>query len=348
MTVQQTILQGIHKLLHQHDYLVIPGFGGFVLKKTASRFHANGMMVPPMKTVGFNVRLTQDDGILRSWLLQNLDCSESIAEQHIKDFSDYCSTLLKAKKRFEMPNIGLFYLTLEGQIGFEPLANQNFDIESFGLSPLSVLTLPEKLEERKPERTLKFEDRPSPVVSAKPVIRKRTFVGIIALVALFLAMASLLLNQKISGPILASLFAQNQTLQYQALNYQPLQLKSTERSNRELVANYNGIGLIEVEGKSIAVDINSTNSLHVIDKVESIPSTPGSYELVAGCFSVKANASKMLLKLKAKGLIGKISDKQQKGMYVVTAGTYLNHELAEKAKQELDTLLPKSWIRSIE
>lgn len=348
MTVQQTILQGIYKLLHEHDYLVIPGFGGFVLKKTASRFHTNGMMVPPMKTVGFNVRLTQDDGILRSWLMQNLDCTDTLAEQHIRDFSDYSSTLLKAKKRFEMPNIGLFYLNLEGQIGFEPVANQNFDIESFGLSPLTVLTLPEILEERKPERTLKFEDRPSPALSSKPVIRKRTFVGIIAMVALFLAMASLLLNQKLSGPILATIFAQNQTLKYHALNYQPLQLKTIDQSHSELVANYNGIGLIEVEGKTITVDINSDNKLQVIEKVESIHTSSGSYELVAGCFSIKANASKMVLKLKAKGLSGKISDKQQKGMYVVTAGTFMNHELAEKAKQQLDTVLPKSWIRSIE
>lgn len=342
MTTQQTIINGIKQLLYQHDFLVVPGFGGFVLKSSPARFHANGMVLPPMKTVGFNIRLQQDDGVLRSWLSDKLTCAPSEASLHLKDFADYCNALLKARKRFDMPEIGLFYLNLEGQINFEPIAFQNYLTESFGLQAVSANRLitgtPELVD-----RTLKFEDRPA-VVPVQRKNRSRVYVTAIAFVALFFALTALILNQKVSGPIMATLLNKSVTSSYQSMEYPAVVLKQFTPSDEGYTADHAGIATLNCGDFSVAVSIATLSST----APDILTLSASKYELVAGCFGIKANAEKMVRKLSGEGLKAAISVKQQKGMYVVTAGSFNDADSAEQAKVRHANLLKHCWIRVTE
>ncbi len=342
MTTQQTIICGIKHLLYKHDFLVVPGFGGFVLKSSPSRFHANGMILPPMKTVGFNLRLQLDDGILRSWLSEKLMCDPTLASLHLKDFSDYCNTLLRARKRFDMPEIGLFYLNLEGQISFEPLILQNYQTESFGLQPVSA----NRLIVESPvssERSLKFEDRPAVIPTPHPQ-RSRVYIASLALLALFVALTALVLNQKVNGPILATLFNRSTTGTYQKMEYPPLALKSMTSQEVGYTSDHSGIAILNCGDLSVAVSVSPQVSV----APGHLNTSTGKYELVAGCFGVKANAEKMVRKLTEEGMKATISARKQKGMYVVTAGSFNDADSAQQAKARHNHLLKHCWIRTRE
>jgi hypothetical protein len=60
MNVQNHIIKGIKELLYSNNYLVIPNFGGFVLKQSSSHFsNSTGILNPPSKIVSFNKQLKQ-------------------------------------------------------------------------------------------------------------------------------------------------------------------------------------------------------------------------------------------------------------------------------------------------
>ena len=132
MNVQKTIINGISELLYTHDYVVVPGFGGFVSRHQLSHYSLNKEVLnPPSKKIMFNVQLKQNDGVLTSWLKEKINCNFDLATKHIEEFAAQCKILLDTKHRLEFENLGLFYLDLEKNICFEPKTDINFLIESF-------------------------------------------------------------------------------------------------------------------------------------------------------------------------------------------------------------------------
>ena len=61
----QKITQHIVKLLHDHNYVIVPGFGGFVTNYQPAKVHPTSFIFnSPSKSVAFNVNLTSNDGLL--------------------------------------------------------------------------------------------------------------------------------------------------------------------------------------------------------------------------------------------------------------------------------------------
>ena len=59
------IEQLIGDLLLRHNCVVVPSFGGFVAKQTVAVIDtANGVMLPPRKSLLFNKQLINNDGLL--------------------------------------------------------------------------------------------------------------------------------------------------------------------------------------------------------------------------------------------------------------------------------------------
>jgi hypothetical protein len=156
MIVQKTIINGISELLFTHDYVVVPGFGGFVSRQQLAHYSLNREVIhPPSKKILFNVQLKQNDGILASWLKEKINCDFNQATRHIEEFAAHCKVLLDTKHRLEFENLGLFYLDFEKNICFEPKTDVNFLIESFGLGSI---TLKELDKEERP-KVIETKDR---------------------------------------------------------------------------------------------------------------------------------------------------------------------------------------------
>jgi hypothetical protein len=358
MNVQQTIINGIKEQLFYNDYLVLPGFGGFVLKNQAAHFSSSrGMLLPSGKLVSFNAQLKQNDGILAIWLQNNLNCKASEAINHLTDFAEFCTTVLSAKRRLTLNGIGFFYLDFENNICFEPQSDANFMRESFGLGSISIKELLIAEPEPIKKETL-FTDRVIPsntITEVKNTKRRKNYtqliVPILLILVLFGVTSLLVINTKISGELKSSILGNDSHKNFSPLNYPDLKLILTTEKNKAYVADANGIALIELEeGKSIVVSINNDkvpdNTLSIKPSTKKITTNAGQYEIVLGCFTILGNANKMVANLADKNVAAFVSGINHKGMHVVSVGNFSTKNEALAKLTEIKSSFPHAWIKT--
>ncbi len=348
MNIQQHIISGIREQLYFNNFLVLPGFGGFVLRSYPAHFSASGgQLVPPSKTVSFNVQLKQNDGIMVQWLQKQLNCDSAQALGYLKDFSDYCTSLLQAKRRLTLQDIGFFYLDFENNICFEPQGDTNFLTESFGLSAVSLNEIPSPVQEIR--RTQGFEDRVADT-PVQPEIKNRrknyskplAFLGLGML--LFTALLFVVSNTHLGGQLQSSLSGGGTSNEYTFLAYSPLNLKDADLNDHTYVADANGIASYEVrEGVHIAVKVLNTPGATPLPASNNLKKE-NRFEVVVGCFTVLENANKMVKKLRGKTAGVAVTGKNAKGMFVV--GKLFNtREEALKNLETVKTVVPSAWIK---
>ncbi len=348
MNVQQTIIKGIRELLFFHNYLVLPDFGGFVLKTSPAHI-GSSQILPPAKTISFNAQLRQNDGLLASWLQEKLSCTAPQALAHLHDFTGYCSHVLSARRRLTLEQIGFFYLDFENNICFEPQADSNFLMASFGLGPVALRQIETPINE--PKRQPVFADRKPEPALAQPVVKQQRSYKQLAVPLAFSALLFSLLvlfiaNTRLTGQFRASVFGHGASYAYQPIAYPELNLLSLDKKTSAYVTDANGIAALEPDGEtSIAVKVMDKTPLTVNDHYHVPVKHNGRFEIVLGCFTVLENASRMTAKLTHKQIAAEISGKNEKGMYVVSNGSFDTREEAIQQIQTLKQDFPNAWIR---
>ncbi|WP_317897218.1 SPOR domain-containing protein [Aurantibacillus circumpalustris] len=359
MSVQQSIIRGIKEQLFFNDYLVLPNFGGFVLKSRAAHISVSGgLLLPPSKTVSFNAQLKQNDGILSSWLQNALKCTAIEATAHLNDFSEFCSGILTAKRRLSIEGIGFFYLDFENNICFEPQQDSNFLSSSFGLGAVSIKELENKVVEPKKETVfvdrVKHTEEPTSPLLLLPKTKRSygKMVTPLLIAILFVSVLGLLVNNfPVNGELRSSLFGSESKRSYVALSYPELKLQNNTVNASTYVADANGIANIELENsKKIAVNVfNNSNNSTDLNRLNSVKYTSvksGKYEIVLGCFTVLQNAKRMIKKLSKQKVNAEVTGQNNKGMYVVSNGSYSTKDEAIERLQELKDRFPHAWIKS--
>lgn len=358
MNIQQIIIKGIKEQLFLNNYLVLPNFGGFVLRFNPAHFSGAGTFVlPPSKTVSFNSQLKQNDGLLAMWLQAKLTCTASEALIHLHEFAEYCTGILNTRRRLSLDTIGFFYLDFENNICFEPQQDSNFLTKSFGLAPVSIKELAPEVKEVKKEtvfvdRTLKTEFIPQ--IAPK---QKRNYSRVVVPAVLMIVFLSGLLlfvsSTKINGQLQAAIFPGNIKHAYNPLNYSELTLSKSAASADAYVADANGIATITLDNdKVLAVKaLNNSISTLTVNHSKSIAKpikTVGKFEIVLGCFTVLENANRMLNKLSTQNITAFVSNKNTKGMYVVANGLFESKESATAELERIKGAYPKAWIKQPE
>lgn len=343
MGIQNTIIRGIRESLHKHDYLVLPEFGGFVLKARFAHYGPTGnSLFPPAKTISFNLQLKQDDGILVSWLTKELNCDATEALRQLKDFSAFCQGVLSARRRLSLDGIGFFFLDFENNICFEPQADVNYQRASFGLEPLQLKPLPQQEEVQERNRPFVFEDRQASSTNLPPVRRpnyRRALVPAVLILVLFALTGVLLNERKISGQLQAAFGSVNGTQVYSPLKYNPLQLEVSIATPATYVTDANGIAVLRFsERRQFAVKAGDV-ILNVAEKAR--------FEIVVGCFSKIENAKKLIRQLSNKSIRAELSGKNDKGLYLVNAGRFEDRAEALTKIEQLRNNHPHAWLRAI-
>ncbi|MGZ3920003.1 MAG: HU domain-containing protein [Bacteroidia bacterium] len=354
MNIHQTILKGVKEQLFFNDYLVLPGFGGFVLKKSPAHFSSGGTLIlPPSKTVSFNVQLKQNDGLFVQWLQKELSCDATQAIKHLEDFAEYCKSLLNNRGRLTIDGIGFFYLDFENNICFEPQQQNNFLRESFGLAPVHVKELDiETPVKNKPVFVDREIERTETIV---PEIKKQRNYRRIAVAAvsgaiLFSAIMVVVSTSKFSGPLKSAVFGNETKAVYSPVNYSELNLKSIDPGKKDYVADANGIASLELDNnKTIAVKAmeTETSEINTATHHTTIASTHSrkSFEVVLGCFSILNNAHKMVSKLTRQQIKAAVAGQNEKGLYVVSSGSFNTKEEALAQLAEIKSVYPSAWIK---
>lgn len=356
MNIQETIVRGITELLYKQDYLVLPGFGGFVLKSQQAVFSESGtLLLPPSKKLGFNKQLRQNDGVLLNWLQSELACEHSTALQHLEEFSDYCNSILTTKRRLSIERLGFFYLDFENNLCFEPRTDVNFLSESFGLGPLHVKEIEREPEVQEVKSGL-FTDRVAPPPSLEPApvrqvrgirnIRKTLAYTTLSVFMLF-AIGYVITTVGIRGPLKASLFNQSVSSRYALMEYKPLKLLNEQSDGVVFIKTSETASILKLGEKTRFVVSSSFSEKAERHATETTVAGKNNYQLVFGCFSIKDNAEKYARKLKENNVSVSISALPGKNMHVVSLGGFQAKSQAKAKWDSLKTLYPQIWIKKI-
>ena len=150
----------IEILLLENDCVIVPELGGFIAHyQSACYEEAEGVFMPPIRTIGFNPQLTMNDGLL----------TQSYMQAYHTDFPDASRTIARTVNKIKstlynegvvnMQGIGELYYTIHKTYEFHPTPNGILSPSLYALDSFSISPLPAQTEEKKIIQTT--ESRPA-------------------------------------------------------------------------------------------------------------------------------------------------------------------------------------------
>jgi hypothetical protein len=116
----------IKSLLFDHNCVIIPDFGGFVANPQSAKINQlKSRIDPPFKEIGFNPRLTKNDGLLANHIYHEKNLSYENAIQNITEVVEEIKSTVNAGKTFRMEEIGSFYLDSNKSLRFSAFNKNN-------------------------------------------------------------------------------------------------------------------------------------------------------------------------------------------------------------------------------
>ena len=138
----QLVEKYVRKLLHEHDCVVLPELGGFIVHFNHAFFSAqNSLYHAPQRRVAFNEALKLDDGLLVHYLTLNEQMSREEAQKQLRQFVESVKTSIKEKGEYHLSEIGTLLANAEGKFVFEPQPLVNFHSESYGFASVPAVSI---------------------------------------------------------------------------------------------------------------------------------------------------------------------------------------------------------------
>ena len=133
----ESFSQHIEKLLARHDYVVVPGLGGFVIQLQSTEILTDRIM-PPCATIGFNPLMQHSDGLLAIEISRVEKISYRQAMDFIQKETESIKAKLQANEFVRIGNLGTFRFDDSKNIVFSPEKRPDFLPQNFGLTELYV------------------------------------------------------------------------------------------------------------------------------------------------------------------------------------------------------------------
>lgn len=122
-------------LLLSNDCVAVPDFGGFVAHYVPARIdEADGMFLPPMRTIGFNPHLKINDSLLAQSYVETYDISYPEALRMIEQEIDEIKRKVQHEGGYQLAGIGMLTYNDEGSYSFEPQESGLLTPSLYGLS----------------------------------------------------------------------------------------------------------------------------------------------------------------------------------------------------------------------
>lgn len=143
-----SIAPHITELLHHHNCVIVPNFGGFIANYTSATIHPIDRRIwPPSKHVLFNPKLVNNDGLLGQTIAEIKQITYPQAIDFINDSVKKWQSDLAKGKRIEIGEIG-FLVQEKGQVLFEQTREINLLLQAYGLSSIQFTSFAEKVTEK--------------------------------------------------------------------------------------------------------------------------------------------------------------------------------------------------------
>ena len=132
----------IEILLLSNDCVILPGFGGFMAHHVdARRDDSDGSFLPPLRTIGFNPKLTLNDSLLAQSYVEAYDISYPDAVMRIEDEVRELRQHLENDGSYELNDIGILRMNVDGHYEFEPCEAGILTPTLYGLSSFEMRSI---------------------------------------------------------------------------------------------------------------------------------------------------------------------------------------------------------------
>lgn len=312
----------ISQLLYRYQCVTVPGFGAFLTEIHSAQLNeTTNSFFPPKKTISFNSRIKNNDGLLANHIAQAEKTSYGFAVSAIAFEVLNWKKTLDENEVILLKNIGELRLNSEGNIVFRPNDQTNYLATSFGLSPFVSPVVKKEIFEKKIEKITAKEkeavllyENEEQTKSSNPFLRYA---------------AILVLGLGITGSIGYPLY-QNQI---------DTQTLLVEKSVQKKVQNKIQEATFFIKSPLPAVTLSVDSA-----KVETVePTMP--YHIMAGAFRSEQNARKAYNQLIKDGFKARMLEENKHGLFPVLYGSYATMKEAEEAQKEIQKgENPQAWI----
>ena len=132
----------IECLLLRHNCVIVPGLGGFVTQYVPARYvPEEELFIPPFRSVGFNPRLTLNDGLLVQSYMQAYDTSYPETQRIVENAVAEVRAELQESGSFTFNGIGTLSLDAAGNYDFAPCEAGVLSPALYGLSSFTAQAL---------------------------------------------------------------------------------------------------------------------------------------------------------------------------------------------------------------
>jgi len=336
MTPQTVLDQYLHRLFLDHDCVVVPELGGFVCNRRAASFDEQRKeLVPPSRSILFNERLIHHDGVLVQAVAQAEGITFDEALKRVVEEAESLKRAIASGKTINIAHVGRLYMGSNQRVQF--LADEEMErmLASFGLRRIPIRPLA-------PARIVNPEAHKAP--STTKVIHM-PFARVAAAIAV---------------PVLGGIgmFMMDSWNGDDAL-MRPLSVTSVPseylpRFEGEAIPTWSDVEALETEEPVTAVVTpDEEPEVIVTATVTAMPvgapaevEEAGLYMLVAGAFSVEANAQSLALNLQENGFDAEVF-LQDGGLHIVTYATHVE-EGSARAHLELlraQQISKNAWLK---
>ena len=135
----------IEYLLLENDCVVVPELGGFIAHYQPAHYEeAEGVYLPPSRSIGFNPQLTMNDGLLVQSYMNAYHTDFPDATRKIQDTVEKLKETLYSDGVVEMHGIGILHYNIRGMYEFQPDESGVLSPSLYALDAFSMPLLKEK------------------------------------------------------------------------------------------------------------------------------------------------------------------------------------------------------------
>ncbi|MBN2667657.1 MAG: SPOR domain-containing protein [Bacteroidales bacterium] len=349
----ELVSKSIRALIKEHDYAIVPNLGGFVTKyKSAELLPSKGIILPPSKSIAFNRKLIDDDGLLVHKMAIIGQVSLETAKEHLQEFIKKAFQQLDEARPINIEQLGTLKYNKNLQLEFELKTKDNFNPYSYGLTSLHCEPIQTKAK----------------VKQAQKKILSRSILSKVAIVLPFV-IVGVLLSYYIKDHSISEL---KQTAEFFSWFDTSTVKNDTSKQNQtkteveakidEQTQKQNALKYIEpkveqtvsitedtkVDKASAEIEedepINNSQSEMQEEPVKTIDKT-AKYQLVAGSFKASGNANRLQKKLEKLGYPAIVVHQAQR--YRVIASAYSDKIEAIQAKDSLKAQHISTWVNTL-
>jgi nucleoid DNA-binding protein len=297
----------ISDLLYRYECVIVPGFGAFLTQyRSAYIDSGKNTFHPPAKVIAFNRQLQTNDGLLANYVASVEQCSYELALQKIRNIAGSLALRLSEGETIEFGSLGSFALNSEKLLQFAPLASENFNAASFGLTSLSA----SEVDRAEMQQDAVGAAVPSAHPTSKTTAPYMQYAAI-GLIALGLA------------------------------GYGGMKWYENEVQEHNYAARKEASTL--VENKIQEATFTLGNPLPALEV--TLPKTRGKYHIIAGAFRMQENAEAKRDALLEKGFAAKLIGANRYGLHQVIYSSHENRLEALKALRNIkQTENQDAWL----